>query len=68
VEHLEDTAGVLGSEDANTGKPKAKRLSDEPDGVAWNAPLPSGGFVLGNEDTLTIELDFTRVLSPETPE
>lgn len=29
-------------------------------GVDWNAPLPKGGFALGNDVTLTVELEFGR--------
>ena len=32
-------------------------------GLDWNAPLPSGGFALGNDVTLKAELEL--VLQPE---
>jgi polyisoprenoid-binding protein YceI len=30
-------------------------------GLAWNAPLPKGGFVLGDEVTITVTLELARV-------
>jgi len=29
-------------------------------GLEWNAPLPKGGFVLGNDVTLTVALELVR--------
>ena len=29
-------------------------------GIEWNAPLPGGGFALGNEVTITADLDLIR--------
>jgi polyisoprenoid-binding protein YceI len=29
-------------------------------GIDWNAPLPGGGFVLGNEVTLTAQIELVR--------
>ena len=30
-------------------------------GLEWNAPLPKGGFALGNDVTLTVELELAKV-------
>lgn len=30
-------------------------------GLKWNAPLPQGGVVLGNDVTITVTLEFARV-------
>ncbi len=29
-------------------------------GLEWNMPLPKGGFALGNEVTLQVDLQFAR--------
>ena len=29
-------------------------------GIEWNAPLPGGGFALGNEVTITADLELIR--------
>jgi polyisoprenoid-binding protein YceI len=34
-------------------------------GLNWNAPLPGGGVALGNEVTLTVELELARAEAPE---
>jgi polyisoprenoid-binding protein YceI len=34
-------------------------------GLHWNAPLPAGGFALGNEVKLTVELELARAAEPE---
>ena len=34
-------------------------------GLNWNAPLPGGGIALGNEVTLTVELELARAAEPE---
>jgi hypothetical protein len=30
-------------------------------GLAWNAPLPKGGFVLGKDVTITVTLELALV-------
>ena len=34
-------------------------------GLNWNAPLPGGGIALGNEVTLTVQLELARAAEPE---
>ena len=52
------TAGLDGTE--RVGIDLTARVDRRDFGLTWNAPLPSGELVLGDEVTLTVQLELVR--------